>query len=164
MWKTRSEDQWGHPVGVRAAAEWSLCPELALPTGVAGTACQGATCMVVCDEGKVAIGKRRVKCRWTRKKGFFWKTVSSETLNFSRSLNGPSVINYNSSKPDNHEWIQTLPECRGCTPDPPQPNDTNVTTNCEINNVGKKKCTLQCSNGGKLFGRNKEGCLINYES
>ena len=76
MWKTRSEDQWGHPVGVRAAAEWSLCPELALPAGVAGTACQGATCMVVCDEGKVAIGKRRVKCRWTRKKGFFWKTVS----------------------------------------------------------------------------------------
>ena len=88
MWKTRSEDQWGHPVGVRAAAEWSLCPELALPAGVAGTACQGATCMVVCDEGKVAIGKRRVKCRWTRKKGFFWKTVSrgSRTVRSSYDL------------------------------------------------------------------------------
>ena len=75
MIKTRSNEQWGHPVGVRAAASWSLCPELTLPTGVAGTTCQGATCMVVCDEGKVAIGKRRVKCRWNRKKGFFWKTV-----------------------------------------------------------------------------------------
>merc|ERR1711911_552063 len=97
MWKTRSKDQWGHPVGVRAAAEWSLCPELALPTGVAGTACQGATCMVVCDEGKVAIGKRRVKCRWTRKKGFFWKTVSSETLDYLTVPERP--IRYNQRCP-----------------------------------------------------------------
>ena len=93
MWKTRSEDQWGHPVGVRAAADWSLCPELALPAGVAGTACQGATCMVVCDEGKVAIGKRRVKCRWTRKKGFFWKTVSPGS---KFVLYSPSLISYES--------------------------------------------------------------------
>lgn len=77
MYRTRSDGQWGHPVGVRAAANWDLCPELALPAGVAGTACQGATCMVVCEDGKVAIGKRRIKCRWTRKKGFFWKAVSS---------------------------------------------------------------------------------------
>ena len=76
MYRTRSEGQWGHPVGLRAAANWDLCPELALPSGVAGTACQGATCMVVCEDGKVAVGKRRIKCRWTRKKGFFWKAVS----------------------------------------------------------------------------------------
>ena len=76
MYRTRSEGQWGQPVGIRAAANWDLCPELALPSGVAGTACQGATCMVVCEDGKVAVGKRRIKCRWTRKKGFFWKAVS----------------------------------------------------------------------------------------
>ena len=44
----------------------------------------------LCDEGKVAIGKRRVKCRWTRKKGFFWKTVSSGTLNLTS--HNPSTV------------------------------------------------------------------------
>ena len=24
---------WGHPVGIRAAADWHLCPPLALPSG-----------------------------------------------------------------------------------------------------------------------------------
>ena len=96
-------------VGVRASANWELCPDLTLPSGVAGTTCQGtvqfwsqqaiylikslkecnsghievkiehyeaSTCMVVCEEGKVATGRRRIKCRWKRKKGFFWKSVS----------------------------------------------------------------------------------------
>ena len=31
MYRTRSEKQWGHLVGFRAAAEWNLCPELVLP-------------------------------------------------------------------------------------------------------------------------------------
>jgi len=65
---------WGHPVG-KAAATWSLCPELTLPTGVAGKVCDGSTCMVVCEPGKVAMGRRRIKCRWKRSKGFFWKQV-----------------------------------------------------------------------------------------
>jgi len=39
---------------------------------------EASTCMVVCEEGKVATGRRRIKCRWKRKKGFFWKSVSSE--------------------------------------------------------------------------------------
>ena len=50
MYRTRSEKQWGHLVGFRAVAEWNLCPEL--PLGVAETACNGATCMVVCEQGK----------------------------------------------------------------------------------------------------------------
>ena len=45
--------------------------------GVAGATCDGATCMVLCEPGKMAIGRRRTKCRWNRKSGFFWKRVSS---------------------------------------------------------------------------------------
>jgi len=44
--------------------------------GVAGATCDGATCMVLCEPGKMAIGRRRTKCRWNRKSGFFWKRVS----------------------------------------------------------------------------------------
>ena len=146
MYRTRSDGQWGHPVGIRAAAEWNLCPELTLPSGVAGTACQGATCMVVCEEGKVAVGKRRIKCRWTRKKGFFWKTVIKGVV---VCLLGAWIPGLNKLK------IQTLPECKGCSPDPPQPLDSNVGVTCSINSLGKKKCILQCSDGGKLFGRSK---------
>ena len=70
---------WGHPVGVRAAADHSLCPALALPTGVASLACDGATCMTVCDAGKMSTGRRRTKCRFKNKRGFFWKQVSHES-------------------------------------------------------------------------------------
>ena len=68
---------WGHPVDNvgKASATWSLCPELTLPAGVAGKTCDGSTCMVVCEPGKVAMGRRRIKCRWKRSKGFFWKQV-----------------------------------------------------------------------------------------
>ena len=151
MYRTRSEGQWGHPVGVRAAANWDLCPELTLPAGVAGTACQAATCMVVCEDGKVAIGKRRIKCRWTRKKGFFWKAVSLVIIEKIISGNFRDIFETFSRKLK----IQTLPECKGCSPDPPQPLDTNVGVTCSINSLGKKKCVLQCSDGGKLFGRSK---------
>lgn len=72
---------WGHPVGIRAAADSSLCPALNMPAGVASISCDGATCMSVCEDGKVATGKRRTKCRWRRSKGFFWKTVSIIWLN-----------------------------------------------------------------------------------
>ena len=67
---------WGFPVGVKQSADYELCPALTLPDGGANYECNGATCMVVCEQGKIALGKRRIKCRWTRKKGFFWKTVS----------------------------------------------------------------------------------------
>ena len=73
----QSRSKWGHPVGIRAAATWNLCPALEIPTGVKDVTCSGATCMQICEDGKAAMGRRRVKCRWKRKKGFFWKKVSS---------------------------------------------------------------------------------------
>ena len=75
MAKSR-ENNWGHPVGIRAAADWTMCPTLTLPTGVASLTCNQATCMVVCEAGKVSTGRRRIKCRWKRRKGFFWRRVS----------------------------------------------------------------------------------------
>ena len=70
---------WGHPVGVKAAADWTNCPALTpFPSGVASVNCDGATCMQICEAGKVAMGRRRIKCRWKRKKGFFWKRALSE--------------------------------------------------------------------------------------
>merc|ERR1711990_375020 len=69
---------WGHPVGVKAAAMWSSCPTLETPLGVKEIICDQATCMSVCEDGKTAIGRRRIKCRWKRKKGFFWKQQLSE--------------------------------------------------------------------------------------
>ena len=73
----QSRSKWGHPVGIRAAATWNLCPALEIPPGVKDVTCSGATCMQICEDGKAAMGRRRVKCRWKRKKGFFWKKVSS---------------------------------------------------------------------------------------
>ena len=72
----KKSGSWGHPVGVRAAADYALCPTLELPTGVASLACDGATCMAVCETGKLSTGRRRTKCRFKSKRGFFWKRVS----------------------------------------------------------------------------------------
>ena len=74
MARQRSND-WAHPVGIRAAADWQMCPQLSMPAGVAGYTCAQATCMVNCEPGKIAMGRRRMKCRWKRKKGFFWRQV-----------------------------------------------------------------------------------------
>ena len=70
---------WGHPVGIKAAADWTMCPSLTpFPSGVASVNCDGATCMQICEAGKVSMGRRRIKCRWKRKQGFFWKRALSE--------------------------------------------------------------------------------------
>ena len=67
---------WGHPV-VRGAADHSMCPALALPAGAESIECDQATCAVVCQPGwladKTSGLKRRTKCRWNKKSGFFWK-------------------------------------------------------------------------------------------
>ena len=67
-----SDESWGHPVD-KIAALWSLCPELTVPEGASGTACDQATCAVVCEAGYIGTGRRRTRCRYTKKKGFFWK-------------------------------------------------------------------------------------------
>ena len=82
MAKSRNGD-WGHPVGIRAAADWTMCPTLTKPAGVADFTCNQSTCMAVCEAGKVSTGRRRIKCRWKRKKGFFWRRVST-----SRAMKG----------------------------------------------------------------------------
>ena len=48
--KTRSGG-WGHPVGVRAAADWTLCPALPVPQNAADVVCDSSTCAVVCELG-----------------------------------------------------------------------------------------------------------------
>ena len=50
--KTRTGG-WGHPL-VRAAADWSLCPELALPAGAEQIVCDSSTCALVCPPGWMA--------------------------------------------------------------------------------------------------------------
>ena len=68
---------WGHPAGIRAAANWQSCPALATPEGASGVTCDGSTCMVVCQAGFQATGRRRIKCRWKKKHGFFWRNTLS---------------------------------------------------------------------------------------
>ena len=63
--------RWAHPVGVRQSALWSSCPVLDKPEGVKEVTCESATCMAVCEDGKVSMGRRRIKCRWKRKKRIF---------------------------------------------------------------------------------------------
>ena len=41
--------------------------------GASEIICDQSTCAVVCPDGFLPTGKRRTKCRWTKKKGFFWK-------------------------------------------------------------------------------------------
>ena len=71
MAKQRSGD-WGFPVGVKAAADWQNC---GTPTTAQGfdageeLECSAATCMLKCPAGQYAIGRRRIRCRWKRKKG-----------------------------------------------------------------------------------------------
>ena len=72
---------WGFPVGVRAAADWTLCPEFDLPDGVDSVTCDGSTCMQVCKAGKQGMGQRRVRCRHNRNKGFYWNRVSEAFVN-----------------------------------------------------------------------------------
>ena len=53
--------------------------------------------------------------------------------------------------------FKELPTCSGCDPDDPTTAiaDSNMTAECAVNNLNKNKCTLKCSNGGTIFGRNK---------
>ena len=63
----------GFPAGIRAAADWSNCPQLATPAGAASVSCDGSTCATICMPGYQSAGQRRTRCRWKGSKGFFWK-------------------------------------------------------------------------------------------
>jgi len=62
---------WGAPAG-RIAAMWNLCPALTPPSN-GSIVCDNATCALVCDDGFMATGRRRTKCRFNNKNSFFWK-------------------------------------------------------------------------------------------
>ncbi|CAG5110207.1 Oidioi.mRNA.OKI2018_I69.chr2.g4632.t1.cds [Oikopleura dioica] len=62
---------WGHPTD-KVAALFSLCPSLTEPDN-ASVVCDQSTCALVCNEGFVATGRRRTKCRFNNANGFFWK-------------------------------------------------------------------------------------------
>ena len=92
------KSSWGHPIGVKSAADYSLCPELTLPSGVQSLECEGATCMAVCEPGKMSMGRRRTKCRFKRKKGFFWGRALAECQGCSPEIpfvqNQPDLFQY----------------------------------------------------------------------
>ncbi|CBY11089.1 unnamed protein product [Oikopleura dioica] len=67
---------WGAPEG-RIAAAHSLCPALDTPDN-GSIVCDQSTCALVCDEGFVATGRRRTKCRFNTTKQFFWKRTLGE--------------------------------------------------------------------------------------
>merc|ERR1712176_48236 len=92
---------WGYPTD-RIAALWSLCPELAVPANSALT-CDQSTCAMVCDQGYIATGKRRTRCRWKKAQGFFWKKQlgGCETctdLTVPASITGSSGFNGRNKK------------------------------------------------------------------
>ena len=71
---------WGKPVGnleieKRAAADWSLCSELSIPAGAESVNCDGSSCVQICKTGRRSIGNRKTRCRFNKKRGFFWTKV-----------------------------------------------------------------------------------------
>jgi len=68
---SQKKSGWGAPTD-RIAALYSLCPPLTPPEN-GSVVCDQATCALVCDQGFVATGRRRTKCRFNQKNSFFWK-------------------------------------------------------------------------------------------
>merc|ERR1712154_237298 len=76
----RSDVEWGAPVGVGNSRKWDDCPLIDENSidGLHddGLRCRGATCALKCQPGFLAVGRRRTKCRWNRrKKEWFWKNT-----------------------------------------------------------------------------------------
>ena len=71
--RSNSDASWGFPgTDGRKLAFWSTCPTLETPEGASAIACDQSTCAVICKPGFLSTGRRRVRCRWNRKKGFHW--------------------------------------------------------------------------------------------
>jgi len=70
---------WGFPGQEgRRLAMWNECPQLETPEGASAVACDKSTCAVICQPGYLAMGQRRVRCRFNKKKGFFWNRELSK--------------------------------------------------------------------------------------
>jgi len=63
---------WGHPL-VGNTRKWSDCPALPTPEGALGLRCNAGTCAILCPGGSRAVGRRRTRCRYTKKLGWYWK-------------------------------------------------------------------------------------------
>lgn len=48
------------------------CADVALPDGAESLQCQADWCKVICPAGSAALGKKKIKCKFTEAKGFFW--------------------------------------------------------------------------------------------
>ena len=126
---------WGHPVDVKAAADHSLCPELTLPAGVQSLECDGATCMAVCEPGKMSMGRRRTKCRFKRSKGFFWGRALAECRGCDPEIafvqDQPDTLEY----PFNGVALQDADRT------------DYLRTFCEYDLKNRQACTMACPNG-----------------
>lgn len=63
---------WGHPL-TGNTRKWSDCPALPTPEGALGLRCNAGTCAILCPGGSRAVGRRRARCRYTKKLGWYWK-------------------------------------------------------------------------------------------
>lgn len=126
--------EWAHPVGVKQSALWSSCPALDKPEGVKDVTCESATCMAVCEDGKVAMGRRRIKCRWKRKKGFFWKRELTECKGCNHL---DSAIDSSSSYID--DWFR-LPGWTGHV----WHTEPEVYFKCQLNKKNVRICVASC--------------------
>merc|ERR1712176_48768 len=128
MAKQRNGD-WGFPVGIKAAADWQNC---GTPTTAQGfdagdeLECSSATCMLKCPAGQYAIGRRRIRCRWKRKHGFFWKS---------------QLGNCQGCEPTDPTTSLT---------------DANISASCSVNHKGKHICMMSCPTGMSLLGKNRQ--------
>ena len=126
---------WGHPIDIKAAADHSLCPELTLPAGVQSLECDGATCMAVCEPGKMSMGRRRTKCRFKRSKGFFWGRALAECRGCDPEIafvqDQPDTLEY----PFNGVALQDADRT------------DYLRTFCEYDLKNRQACTMACPNG-----------------
>ena len=146
MAKQRSSD-WGFPVGVRAAADWQNCGTPTVAQGFdAGEEleCSASTCMLKCPAGQIAVGKRRIRCRWKRKHGKIGLVDVSAFQQKYLFVSGKTVFEIFTYFLG-FFWKSQLGSCQGCEPTDPVASitDSNITASCSANAKGKNICMLR---------------------
>ena len=70
----------GFPVGRKNSASFEKCPKLDLPIGASEIKCNGATCALVCNEGSVVTGRKRIRCRQKPNGKFHWRKTLGQCV------------------------------------------------------------------------------------